>query len=222
MKYYIICAQPRGGTTLLRRLLVQQKNCGNPLELFNHLTLEGRIPTLDKFYEDGTLGDVCGATVHRHHWEKGIKNLKKLSGIPGDTDDLHVLNTLLPDLHFIYYYRQNKVKQAVSFLKMKRSRRLSRESPEFREYSENKITDFLRYLCRCEAQWLSFFEQYGVRPHVLTYEDLCLDMETSVCGILEFLKLDSSRIKIDEKHLPKRGYDEISEDWYQRYINGKK
>ena len=116
MKYYIICAQPRGGTTLLRRLLVQQKNCGNPLELFNHLTLEGRIPTLDKFYEDGTLGDVCGATVHRHHWEKGIKNLKKLSGIPGDTDDLHVLNTLLPDLHFIYYYRQNKVKQAVSFL----------------------------------------------------------------------------------------------------------
>ena len=221
MKHYIICSQPRSGTHYLGALLKQQK-CGNPQELFYHLMVKGRIPTLDVFYEEYFKkcihNDVLGVVSHRLHYKRGMKRLRELSGMRSETD-FEVLNAFFPDAKFIYFYRKNKVKQAISFLKARRSSHYTlKDNPEFGEYSEEEISKFIIHLCASEAQWLNFFEQYRICPHVLTYELLCSDTTGAICDILAFLELDSSHVKIDTTELPIRQYDQVSEDWYQRYI----
>ena len=224
MKHYIICSQPRSGTHYLRALLKQQK-CGNSQELFYHLMVKGRIPTLDVFYEEYfkkcIQNDVFGIVINRLHYKPGMKHLRKLSGMQSE-NDFDVLSTFFPDAKFIYFYRRNKVKQAISFLKAMRSSHYTlKDNPEFGEYSEEKISEFIIHLCASEAQWLSFFEQYGIRPHVLTYEVLCADTTGAISDILDFLEFDSSHVKIDTTELPIRQYDQISEDWYQRYLRNE-
>ena len=221
MKHYIICSQPRSGTHYLSALLEQHK-CGNAQELFYHLIVNERIPTLDVFYKyfkECILNGIFGIVCHRLHYKGGMERLRELSGMMKETD-FDVLRTFFPDVKFIYFYRQNKVKQAISFLKAKRSGHyLFMDNPEFGEYSEDEISKFIRHLCVSEAQWFHFFQQYGIHPHVLTYESLCSDTTRCIQNILDFLKVDPPEIKIDADSLPKRQYDKISEEWYQRYIS---
>ena len=213
---YFICTQPRSGTHLLRALLAQQ-GCGNPEEL--HKLMMGEIKTLDDFYKVCTIGDVAGTTLHKLHFGRHIKHLKKVLSLEAEEQDLQILKTLFPEPKFIFFYRRDKVKQAISFKKAHRTGHYRyKMNAEFGEYNEQEITHFIAHLCISEARWMLFFRKHNIMPHILTYEDLCENPVESLRGILDFLQLDRDHIDIDAENLPTRHYDATSEKWYRRYI----
>ena len=217
MRNYIICTQPRSGSHFLRALLAQQ-GCGNPEEL--HTLVTGKIKTPDAFYGTCTIGDVAGMTLHKLHLGRHIKHLKKLLSLETEEHDLRVLETLFPEPKFIFFYRRDKVKQAISFKKAHRTGNFKdyRENTDFGTYKEQEITDFIVHLSVSEARWMLFFKKNNITPHILTYEELCENPVESLRGILDFLQLDRDHIEIDVDNLPTRHYDAISEKWYRRYI----
>ena len=214
---YFICTQPRSGTHLLRKLLVQQ-GCGNPAEL--HPLMTGKIKTLDDFYRECTINNVAGATIHKLHFGRYIKHLKKLLSLEAEEHDLRVLEAFFPEPKFIFFYRRDKVQQAISFKKAHRTGNYRyKRNADFGEYNEQEITDLILHLSVSEARWMLFFKKNNITPHILTYEDLCENPVESLRGILAFLQFDRDRIKINEEKLPIQQYDTTSEKWYRRYIS---
>lgn len=198
--------------------LLKQQKCGSPIEHFYHLKVGGRILTLESFYEKGLLNNVFGTAIHQIHYQSGMQRLKELSGMVGQ-DDFEVLNALCPGIQFIYLYRHDKIKQAVSLKKSMRSGHfLFKENPEFGKYSEKDITQALALLCKSESRWFNFFTHYKIKPYYISYEELCSDTIGSIRGILDFLQLDSSNIQVNSDTLPKSQYDETSENWYKKYL----
>lgn len=213
---YFICTQPRSGTHLLRELLSQQ-GCGNPEE-FHFLTV-GVIKTLDDLLRKCTIDDVVGVTIHRVHFGGVIKYLKKSLSLETEENPLRVLETFFPEPKFIYLYRRDKVKQAISFKKAHRTDHYTyKGDPNFGEYSEQEIAVFIQHLCIAEALWMQFFHKHHIEPYILTYEDLCENPVGAVRRILEFLQFDKAPIEVNEENLPVRQYNEISEKWHNRYL----
>ena len=216
---YFICTQPRSGTHLLRALLAQQ-GCGNPEEIHKLLIDEGEIKTLDDFYEKCRIGNVSGAVLHKLHFGRHIKHLQKLLSLEAEEHDLRILEALLPEPKFIFFYRRDKVKQAISFKKAHRTGHYTyKGNTDFGAYNEQEITDFILHLSVSESQWMWFFKKHNITPHILAYEDLCENPVESIREILAFLQFNKDHIKINIENLPIRQYNnEVSEKWYRRYI----
>lgn len=230
MKYYIICSQPRSGTHLLRAYLKGLK-VGNPVEIFYELTEdlkrdEKRV-TIENIYKRGKLGKngkIWGATFFYKHYLPAMKQIRKLKDLE-DMSNFEILNNLFPDLKFIYFYRLNKIKQAISWDKASQSGQYVYEDEiqSNPEYSPDSIRDIILKLVKDEAQWMNFFETYNITPHIITYESLCEDKVNVISGILDFLgvRFDSSLTLADslaQMELTKQQYDATSEEWYRRFL----
>lgn len=224
MKHYMICSQARSGTHFLQAHLVHLK-VGNPGEFFlrNVLRTFKDIEDLLKY----NRGGYWGITVFPEYLTQGIKKLKELSGI-SISDDFTLLNTLFPGIKFIHYYRINKVKHAISVIKAGRTKVFVKKPntptpPYNKEFCRDEILRTINKLTRREAAWLNFFDRHKIIPHVLTYEDLCRDSVTALGNLLRFLECDDIEDvaeALSGVKLPIRQYDEISEEWYQKYLLG--
>ena len=233
MKYYLICSQPRSGTQLLRRLLTCV-GVGNPIELYYELFKHSRgnsslqIDNLESIYEVCAQNDIWGAVAHYLHFSTGMKVLKNISGMHS-LSSYPLLNSLFPNIKFIYFYRIDKVKQAISWVKAEQSNHfLCHQLDDFdgHTYSEEDISERILTLVRGETQWLHFFNKYNIVPYYLTYESLCDDKVKSVEGILDFLNL---RFVSDEPlaefisriQLTVQQHDAVNVEWYRKYTSSE-
>ena len=217
MKSYINCTTHRSGTHFLKDLLAIN-NCGFPDEKFWYL-IDGMRLTLGEFIKKGTKNGVFGMSIHPIVFARGMGILKEMSRMQGE-DDFHVLNTIFPNIKFIYLYRENIIKQAISLEKTVRSGHyVLRDNPDFGEYSEKNITNKISFLKKENEEWVTFFNEYNIMPHVLTYESLCLDTPKNIQDILNFLGIKRDFINTEVSR--EIQYDETSEEWYQRYIHEK-
>ena len=223
MKYYMICSEPRSGTHFLRAHLIHLK-IGNPREFF----LGDILSTITdiKSLMDYSVGGYWGITVFLGHLAPGIKKLKELSGL-STADDFTLLNTLFPGIKFIHYCRVNKVKHAISAIKSGRTnvfiKKPNTPTPlDNKAFDRNEILGNIDKFTRREAAWLNFFDKHNITPHVLTYEDLCRDSITALGNLLRFLEYDTGNLTeaLSGLKLPIQQYDEISEEWYQKYLLG--
>ena len=218
---YLICSQPRTGTHLLRGLLTQYL-CGNPLELFYQLTYEDRIPTIDVFYDEyykkNILNDILGVTIHGIHYKRAMERIREFTGMVAE-NDYEVMKTLFDDPKYIYIYRENRVKEAVSWAKAEKTGHfLSKGDVPEVSYDKHFIYTHLAKICVSERYWMEFFDEHGITPYILSYEELCADYEGCLKGIFEFLGVPYPEIKIDTSKLPVRQYDEINEAWYRKFM----
>ena len=233
MKYYLICSQPRSGTQLLRRLLTCV-GAGNPIELYYELikNSEGTpnlIDSLESVYESCTQNDIWGAVAHYLHFSKGMEELQRISGIRS-LSGYPLLNSLFPNIKFIYFYRIDKVKQAISWKKAKQADHyLCNELKVFDNYtySEEWISGTIRRLVREESRWLYFFEKYNITPHYLSYEALYEDKVKAIAGILDFLNLkfvsDETLAEfINRIKLTVQQYDATNAKWYRQYMTNNR
>ena len=229
MKYYIVCCQPRSGTHLLRRLMMGV-DAGTPWEHFVFLSIEDTknskyIDSVETLYKRGVKNGVWGVSVHRVIYMRGMERLKKISGLE-DVEDFEVLNTLFPGIKFIYLYRLNKVKQAISLIKAYQSKMytFSESAKDFNfKYSKEEIEKTILKLSKWEAEWLDFFEKYNVVPHFLSYESLCENKAKTIGGILDFLDIkfeadESLEECISKISLHRQQYDDTSAEWYRRIV----
>lgn len=219
----MICSQARSGTHLLSAYL-RHLEVGNAEEFFwdKMLSTITDIKSLMAY----SVGGYWGITVFPEYLAPGLKKLKELSGL-STADDWTLLNTLFPGIKFIHYCRLNKIKQAISAIKARRTHVYIKEpntpTPlDNKAFSEDEIFGYIdKFTCR-EAVWLNFFDRHKITPHVLTYEDLCRDSITALENLLQFLECETENLAeaLSGVKLPIQQYDEISEEWYQKYLLG--
>lgn len=120
---YIVCSTGRSGSTLLCKTLKNLKCCGNPAEYFHH----NETKKLQLKDDPEKFINYCNSVLHQRLTSNGIFGIKmhwwqmydflkiaKKSPLFENKKDLEILNTIFPNLKFIYISRQDIIAQAVS------------------------------------------------------------------------------------------------------------
>jgi LPS sulfotransferase NodH len=171
-----------------------------------------------------TPNGVFGAKLM---WSYFPDFLELMRGIPrfGGMGDGSLLNAAFPSLGYVFISRSDKVRQAVSLWRALQTWRW-RESGESGEqeseprlvYSFDAIGHLLDQLRRHEDAWRGFFFRIGQRPLQLFYEDIAGDLEGSVHRVLDTLRIEGERRRIELDKGITRQSDELSETWVQSYL----
>src|SRR4051812_18501606 len=157
---YLICATPRSGSTLLAHLLASTGLAGTPIEYFH----EDRMATLADQWGTGSLDEYLGALVERRTGPNGVFGAKLHWGqyereiAPRDP------RSLAPDLLPIRIGREDRLRQAASWVRALQTLRWSSRSKHVRDvqevYDRDAIEQKLARLAREEAGWDALFERH--------------------------------------------------------------
>ena len=177
-------------------------------------------------YEATTPNGVLGVKVHWYQFEhltRRVRALRALNRLP----DRSLLAAIFPNLHYIHLMRRDTIRQAVSFVRATDTqlwserensigldRRVLARTPYF---SVEKLDRMLEIMVEFHRNWRRYFEQIGVSPLELFYEDLALDYETSTRRILEFLHVPAPAGRLIRLPRLRKQSDDLSETWVTRY-----
>lgn len=212
---YIICANPRSGSSYLDELLSSTGVLGKPLEYFNYKTRKKFDPA---YPEDPKLQlDVIrtkGATPN------GIYGLKLLPGhlqiVDGRVDPFRDL----PNYQLIRLRRGDLLGQAISLARAEQTGKFgSRRAPaEPRGYDCAHIRACLRTLIDYDTLWEEIIGRLGVQPLELEYDALVQDPQTIVDQVASFLGVrERARIRWGKvRSIIQR--DETSAEWRHRFL----
>lgn len=223
MKYYIIASNPRTGSHLLRSILTQNL-CGEPVEMMLPSVFNPKDKTLKDFRKRCTKGNFCGGTLQVQHLKRIFNLVEHLTGHTPE-NIYRGLQTLFPDAEWIYLYRHDKVKQAISLVKARRTQDYRRfpghkdkdKKVDYGKYNREEITQHMAWCCIWDSFWLNFFSRNGIEPLFISYEELVKNKLFTTVKIFEFLGYTPDSVKMNPDFMPIRQYDEVSQDWYNQY-----
>ncbi|NES07696.1 MAG: hypothetical protein F6K22_35865 [Okeania sp. SIO2F4] len=238
---YIVCSTGRSGSTLLCRTLKQFNHCGNPEEYFHHykikqFKLKGEpdnfISYFNSVVQEGTTNGIFGMKMHWWQMYELIK-LAKESPLFEKKKDIEILNSLFPNLKFIYIWRQDMIAQAVStIIALQRkvwninSSNSTNEPNLKKEVNLNKTDTVLKFqplsIYKWEQKfqdqnrrWKIFFKENNLNYYEVTYENLTSCFEEEIKNVLEFLGIDKTLIPKEIKMATQK----VSTDINQKYID---
>jgi len=194
---YTVCGTPRSGSGLLCEVLWKTGLAGRPDEYFLRKYVEKyseiwRASTsyeyLNKIIEEGTTGNgVFGIKIM---WDQVGYFREKVLRIPQymhlQTPDL--MGCIFPNLHYIRITRRDKVRQAVSFYKAKKTGIYNWHEGEPTQYLETLEFNFkaidrlIHNLCDWDSSWQNYFEALKISPFNVVYED---DLEHGYEGVIK-------------------------------------
>lgn len=178
--------------------------------------------------EEGTTANgVFGAKVMWGYLSDFISNLRDIPTYK-ELPVPDLFSTVFPDLHYIRVVRKDKVSQAVSLWKaiqtwtwredevMTSSNGVGHQKKELQFHFE-LIDHLVRQIEEHEQAWKRFFDEAGIEPYCVVYEDLAANYEATALNILQFLG-----VSLPEKHRfatrqMRRQADTLSEEWVRRY-----
>ncbi|MGH2979889.1 MAG: Stf0 family sulfotransferase [Solirubrobacterales bacterium] len=173
------------------------------------------------------------------HWVRaeattpnGVLGVKLMWGHLGDLVDrlggdrrmpLGTLEAEFPGARYVRVRRPNKPRQAISLWKALQTQRWRDDgidgSAEERSpaYHFGAIDHLVIQLTRHEAAWDELFDQAGIAPVTLTFDEIADDLPDAVQRVLSFLDVDSRGIA---PVLPgmRRQADLSSLEWLRRYM----
>lgn len=231
-KTLVICSLPRSGSNLLAEVLTSTRRCGMPLEYFNHeyeeefrdrWDLPIAASALDYLAEalnrTTTPNGVFGLKIHWHQLSTLLLRL-----FPGRTvqESIYEISYLLPDIHYVYLSRRDKLRQAVSYARALQTNTWWRidgvRDPLERcvepHYDPEQIATLLKSIKAYEVSWEKLFYQLGRAPLRLVYEDLVL--REAAMSIMALLDNSSDLGEIPAPRL-RRQADGISEEWVSAF-----
>jgi LPS sulfotransferase NodH len=236
---YIICASHRSGSTLLCEGLRWTWLCGDPREYLSPTRSRAihrqgetaadpdrdftgylRQITRDKRTENG----VFGLKLMWKHLQTLPERLGQ--GVDrGDHRGLHrVLRREFGKTRFLWSRREDKVRQAISFLKAKQTglfthQQLSRLTPDEAalHFDFETVDALVRRLRREEDHWQRFFRKNGIKPLVITYEAFTEQYEQGVRQCLEHLGLDPQIAEIRPPQRNRKLADPLTDAWVELY-----
>jgi len=234
---YLICATQRSGSYLLCDALQHTGLAGQPIEYFapivrHYLSREWGITSereyLNKVLEVGTTPNgVCGMKVHMNQFRPWLRTLPQLPGYQGLAAP-EILSTIFPNLSYIWITRRDKVQQAVSYLKARRTSMwwqtdrtpLSAGAPPAFDFEA--IDRSVQWIEQEESAWQDYFNAQSIKPLVVIYEELVQRYATTVCQVLEYLNIPQpTNLVIAEPRVRKQA-DRSSEEWVERYHRVKR
>lgn len=238
-KSYRIWMTPRVGSSVLCKGLEATGIAGKPGEF---LTLHGEENFQEKYsvhnYEAlrEKIWKLCttenGVFGIKHSWFKIredylIKEFYPLKGLPipkqPNFEELFV--DLIPNCRHIFLTRRNKIRQAVSWWKAIKDNVWHLEKGDAHKnevafYEENYDFAALSHLWKeamlreCAIQ--NYFDNYGIVPLTLAYEDIIQDFPATIQRIIGYLEIDAQDLKIDGFFYEKTATTN-SEMWVQRF-----
>src|SRR5579872_3233712 len=232
---YIICSTQRSGSTLLCDGLISTGVAGRPAEYFNvgpgdtdhqqppwkdDLRTKPLAEYLPVALRHGTTENgVFGLKLHWIQLQMLERNLVAMQG--GNASLAERLARAFPQPRYIWMTRRDKVRQAVSLFKAKQSHSWHSIVPGRSSappvYSFHLIEAAQRQIIQEEAAWAGFFDEAGIVPHTVVYEDLVMAYEETIHGVLEYLEIPLPEgVVIPAPRLRKLA-DDLSEQWVRRY-----
>lgn len=245
LQSYVICTSPRSGSTLLCRLLSGTGIAGNPESYFHSPSLDTwmdsygitRTPSESErellasvfkaaICEGRSDGDVFGLRLQRHSFDFFCQKLAVL--YPELTNDAQRLTAAFGQTSFIHLTRNNKLEQAISYVKAEQSglwhmssdgTELERLSPpQIPSYDAKRIQNQLEQFNAYDRDWHTWFDCEKITPLQITYEELSSEPANTVRKILQHLGLDPNAaddLKPDVKKLA----DVVNSQWVVRFSN---
>ncbi len=232
-KSYMICFTVRSGSTLLCELLNKTALAGKPQEHFNHNNSPDNprgddVPNYRGFIQNvlaknTTENGVFGTKIGGGQWYDFAPRVQNIDGMSDQPLD-KALESVFPNLKYVWLTRRNKVRQAVSHWMAIQSGRwhspdsVSNPTPE---YLFEAIDHLYQELPIREAVWGDYFSQHSITPHIVVYEDFVQDMEGTVSGILDFLDIEMpASFNVNPPSLQPTA-NNLTEQWVQRYREEK-
>lgn len=215
---YIICTSPRSGSTLLCKLLAATGNSGKPDSHFHKPLVSAWM----RYYNiaAGDHGSECellsaifnaardrgtgstemfGLRMQEHSFEFFLQKLRVLH--EREASDSARIQAAFGNTLFIYLTRQDKLDQAISYVKASQSglwhkapdgcelERLSAAQEPF--YDADAITSQLTKLTEMDKRWESWFSSEGLNPRRVQYDDLSDNPIGVVRSLLDDMGIDS-------------------------------
>lgn len=222
---YVVATSGRTGSNLLQRLL-ENNGLNNPHEWF-HPDLFG-FPQfverggsaeafLDKMRAEKTVDGIFGIKMMSNHARQVVPHMA--AEVAGPADAVRVL---FPEAKFIYLWREDTDRQALSFFRAQRSGKWTKWASEKEQGIEHEyepldlafIEDSLRYIERANAFWERCFDKFGIEPYRLSYERLTADRAGVVGEIGEFLGVRVSEEPELEVNIVRQA-DELTERYLE-------
>lgn len=97
------------------------------------------------------------------------------------------LAACFPEAQWIFIYREDKIRQAVSFWRAKKSDRWHVEADEIEPtpvYDYQEIRDCQNELAAYDQLWVDFFTMAGIDPIILNYEEFLEDVPAHLSALL--------------------------------------
>jgi LPS sulfotransferase NodH len=233
---YVVCTIPRSGSNLLTDGLRDTRRAGVPKQFFlpkaeSRYSYElGIDPVADyAAYVRAivntkiTRNEVFGFKLMSWYLEDFLGRLREAHGFgTSTTSDLKLLCSVFPRLRFVRIVRRHKLRQALStaralqtgLWKVQEGKNVLRE-PEF---DPDLIEQSLHEAKRQDTLWDNFFRRIGIKPFEVEYEKLCQNYETTIRGVLNFLKIKFPTDARVGPPVTTRQADEISRLWEERFL----
>lgn len=176
--------------------------------------------------EGTTPNGVFGAKVMWGYLADFVSNLHSIPAYRAlDTPTL--LATIFPGLHYIRVIRRDKVRQAISLWKAIQTQTWREDSDEATDnvptegkqllFHFDAIEHLIQQIQQQEQAWQHYFEQIGMQPLVIVYEEWIAAYEETAHTILDYLNIPIPDGLIFAPRKMKRQADTISEEWVRQY-----
>ncbi|MEX0368902.1 MAG: Stf0 family sulfotransferase [Ruegeria sp.] len=240
----MICTTPRSGSTLLCKMLAATGVAGMPDSHFyvpsferwltvyelDETTFASREAALQAIFEAALARgmantDIFGLRMQRGSFGFFVEQLSLLS--PDHTNDVERIESVLGPTTFIHLSRQDRVGQAISWLRAEQTGLWHRRAdgselerlapPKEPRYDADAIARHVEELTSLDAEWEQWFEQEKLEPLRITYDALAAGPRKVLSGILSSIGCDHSLAEHVYPPTAKLA-DRESHDWRQRFI----
>ena len=251
----LICTTPRSGSGLLAHHLWTTGKCGRPQEYFLYWSVPGpnrgqlpeearrrlRLPAaayLQTVLDEGTTPNgVFGAKLMQENLATTIDRLREALGGDG-REDPEILDAALPGLRYVHLTRRDKVRQAVSYVKARRTgiwfegggdgdakgpgpvHPVSYRPPVAEgglRYDFDELRSRYRWLVGEDASWRDFFDRHRIEPLVLEFERVVREPAITTRTVFEHLGVPMPPRPTGEDPPPRRQADHVDDEWEQRF-----
>jgi trehalose 2-sulfotransferase len=235
---YAICAVQRSGSFLLCEALKNSGLAGMPEEYFLYKEDEGfwengwwtqqhgvtsRRRFIDLVLAKGTTANgVFGAKLMWNYFPHVIRCLQELPEYQ-EMEAPQLLGTLLPNLHYIWLVRADKVRQAVSWAVAAQTDIYAAWQAEIRPPKQEPVFDFAQIdllynlILEGEAGWQAFFQVNKITPLRVVYEELVDSYEATALQILDYLEVTyPQNLVFGERRLKKQAAAR-NDEWADKY-----
>jgi len=185
-----IAITPRCGSTALCSIISKTQKLGKPEEILNprgpaQWLLGKASPKTFQEYLD---------TVSEKVRTNSIFSFKTCWGDFKPVLDSGICEGFIEKLAWVYLERNNLDKQTISLARARKTGRWHRkindpESPDSIDISSRELSAARTELIREKAGWQNFFQQRRIRPLILTYENLMLDLSPASSGLSRLANL---------------------------------